>query len=49
MKYITNSKHLVISSSHPSPFSVNQGFLGSRPFSRTNEFLRENNLKEIEW
>ena len=49
MKYITNSRHLVISSSHPSPFSVHQGFFGSRPFSRTNEFLRKNNLKEIEW
>lgn len=49
MKYITNSKHLVISSSHPSPFSVNYGFLGSKPFSKTNEFLRKNNLKEIEW
>ena len=49
MKYITNSKHLVISSSHPSPFSVNQGFLGSKPFSRTNEFLNKNGLKEIEW
>ena len=49
MKYITNPKHLVISSSHPSPFSVNYGFFGSRPFSKTNEFLRKNNLKEIEW
>ena len=49
MKYITNPKHLVISSSHPSPFSVNYGFLGSRPFSRTNEFLKNNGLKEIEW
>ena len=49
MKYITNPKHLVISSSHPSPFSVNYGFFGSRPFSRTNEFLKKNGLKEIEW
>lgn len=49
IKYITNSKHLIISSSHPSPFSVNQGFLGSKPFSRTNEFLKNNGLKEIEW
>jgi len=49
IKYITNSRHLVISSSHPSPFSVNQGFLGSKPFSRANDFLRENGLKEIEW
>ena len=49
MKYITNPKHLIISSSHPSPFSVNQGFFGSKPFSRTNEFLRNSGLKEIEW
>lgn len=49
IKYITNPKHLIISSSHPSPFSVNQGFLGSKPFSRTNEFLKNNGLKEIEW
>ena len=49
IKYITNPKHLIISSSHPSPFSVNYGFLGSKPFSRTNEFLKKNGLKEIEW
>ena len=49
MKYITNPKHLVISSSHPSPFSVNYGFFGSKPFSKTNEFLKSNGLKEIEW
>lgn len=49
IKYITNPKHLVISSSHPSPFSVNQGFFGSRPFSRTNEFLKKNGFKEIKW
>ena len=49
MKYITNPKHLVISSSHPSPFSVNYGFFGSKPFSRTNKFLKDNGLKEIEW
>ena len=49
MKYITDSKHLVISSSHPSPFSVHYGFFGSKPFSKANEFLRKNGLKEIEW
>lgn len=49
IKYITNPKHLVISSSHPSPFSVNQGFFGSRPFSQTNEFLKKNGFKEIKW
>ena len=46
---ITNPKHLVIESSHPSPFSCNYGFFGSRPFSRTNEFLKKNNLKEIDF
>lgn len=49
MKYITNPKHLVISSAHPSPFSVNYGFFDSRPFSKTNDFLKKNNLKEIKW
>ena len=44
---ITNSKHLVIESSHPSPFSCNYDFFGSRPFSRTNEFLKKNKIKEI--
>ena len=49
IKYITNPKHLIISSSHPSPFSVNYGFFGSKPFSKTNEFLKKNGFKEIEW
>ena len=48
-KYITNPKHLIISSAHPSPFSVHSGFFGSKPFSRTNDFLKKNGLKEIEW
>lgn len=46
---ITNPKHLVITSPHPSPFSARYGFFGSKPFSKTNEFLRKNNLKEIDW
>ena len=49
IKYITNPKHLVLSSAHPSPFSVRQGFFGSKPFSKTNEFLKKHNIKEIEW
>lgn len=48
-KYITNNIHLIISSPHPSPFSAYSGFFGSKPFSRTNEFLRKNNIKEIDW
>lgn len=47
-KYITNKKHLIIESSHPSPFSCS-GFFGSRPFSRANEFLEKNNIKPIDW
>lgn len=46
---ITNPKHLVLTSSHPSPFSVNYGFFGSKIFSKTNDFLRKNNIKEIDW
>ena len=48
-QYITNPKHLIIESSHPSPFSANYGFFGSKPFSKTNNFLKKNNIKEINW
>ena len=47
--YITDPKHLIIESVHPSPLSAYNGFFGSRPFSRTNDFLRANGLKEIDW
>ena len=47
--YITNPKHYVIESVHPSPFSARNGFFGSKPFSKTNTFLKEHNLKEIDW
>ena len=46
---ITNSKHLVLTSTHPSPFSANNGFFGSKPFSKTNDFLLKNNIKPIDW
>lgn len=46
---ITSPQHFVIKSPHPSPFSANKGFFGSRPFSRTNVFLREIGDKEIDW
>lgn len=48
-KFITNENHLIIESAHPSPLSAYRGFLGSRPFSRTNEFLRNQGLSEIDW
>ena len=48
-KLITNPKHLVITSAHPSPFSANSGFFGSHPFSKTNEFLEKNKMTKIDW
>lgn len=49
-KYIENyDKHLVIKSSHPSPFFANKGFFGSKPFSRTNEYLVQHGKELIEW
>ncbi len=48
-KYITNKNHLVISSAHPSPFSARNGFFGSKPFSKTNNYLIKNNKKPINW
>lgn len=46
---IDESKHLIITSSHPSPFSVHRGFLGSKPFSKTNEFLEKKGIEKIDW
>ena len=46
---LTNPNHLIIESPHPSPLSAYRGFFGSRPFSRTNKFLREHGIKEIDW
>ncbi len=48
-KYITNPKHLVITSPHPSPFSAYSGFFGSKPFSKTNKYLEKNGIKPIDW
>lgn len=46
---ITNPRHMIIRSPHPSPLSAHRGFFGSRPFSRTNAFLRKMGLQEIDW
>ncbi len=48
-KYITDPKHLIIKSAHPSPLSAYNGFFKSKPFSRTNNFLISNNIKPIDW
>lgn len=47
--YITNKKHLIIESPHPSPFSAYNGFFGSKPFSKTNNFLIKNNIEPIDF
>lgn len=46
---ITNSRHLIIESAHPSPFSARNGFFGSKPFSKTNNFLIKNGISPIKW
>ena len=46
---IKNKKHLILESVHPSPLSANRGFFGSKPFSKTNEFLIKNNQEPINW
>lgn len=46
---IDKSKHLIIESAHPSPLSAYNGFFGSKPFSKTNDFLKAHGVKEIDW
>ena len=46
---LADPRHLVIQSPHPSPLSAHRGFFGSRPFSRTNAFLREAGRGEVDW
>lgn len=48
-KLITNPKHLIVKSVHPSPLSASRGFLGSKPFSKTNDFLIKTNQTPIDW
>ncbi|WP_293201113.1 uracil-DNA glycosylase [Paenibacillus sp.] len=47
--FINRDKHLVLESTHPSPLAAHRGFLGSRPFSKTNEFLVSQGIKPIDW
>ncbi len=46
---IDASRHFIIQSAHPSPFSVHKGFFGSRPFSKINQFLEEKGKEPINW
>ncbi|MEK7079768.1 MAG: uracil-DNA glycosylase [Patescibacteria group bacterium] len=47
--HIDRTKHLVIESAHPSPFSAANGFFGSKPFRKTNAYLEEHGEKPIDW
>ncbi len=46
---IDRNKHVVIESAHPSPLGAYRGFWGSKPFSKTNNFLKSKNLQPINW
>jgi len=46
---IDEKKHLILKSAHPSPLSSYRGFFGSRPFSRTNEYLIKKNITPVDW
>ena len=48
-KLITNKNHYIVESVHPSPLSAYNGFFGSRPFSKTNNFLISKNIIPIDW
>jgi uracil-DNA glycosylase len=46
---ITNERHHIIESAHPSPFAARKGFFGTKPFSKANQLLKEMGRKEIDW
>lgn len=48
-KIMSNKNNYIIESAHPSPLSAYHGFFGSKPFSKTNNYLEEHNKKKINW
>lgn len=48
-RMLTNPKHLILEAPHPSPLSAYRGFFGSKPFSKTNDFLIANGVEPINW
>ena len=48
-KFLNNPNHLILKSAHPSPLSAYRGFFGSKPFSKTNEFLTAHGVEPIRW
>ncbi|MGD9477240.1 uracil-DNA glycosylase [Shinella sp. G-2] len=47
--FVDRSRHLVLRSPHPSPLSAHNGFFGTRPFSKANEFLEKHGRTPIDW
>jgi uracil-DNA glycosylase len=47
--HVDEKKHFIIRSVHPSPLSFYRGFMGSRPFSKANAYLKKNHIPEIDW
>ncbi len=47
--FVDRQRHLVLASAHPSPLSAHNGFFGSRPFSKANEFLVAHGQEPIDW
>ena len=48
-QFIDRNRHYVLTAPHPSPLSAHRGFLGCHHFSKTNEYLKQNGLTEIDW
>ena len=48
-RMLNNPNHLILKAPHPSPLSAYRGFFGSKPFSQTNDFLKEHGLDPIDW
>ncbi len=48
-EYIDASRHLILKAAHPSPYSAANGFFGSKPFSKTNEYLTRQDRPPVEW
>lgn len=48
-RMLNNPKHLILEAPHPSPLSSYRGFFGSKPFSKTNQFLIGNQIEPVDW
>ena len=46
---LSNNKNLILEAPHPSPLSAHRGFFGCKHFSKTNQFLRKHEIKDIDW